>query len=153
MRPKPASPAAEIIPLFVADVFHLAGAFRRLGDRIAETAGHTQSQWQLLSAASVGPRTAAQLARRLGYARQSVQRTADQLAADGLARYSQNPDHKASPLLELTDEGVSTLALITKAARKWHLALAAQVNTDELNIAFAVVRKLCDATEKAVAGR
>jgi DNA-binding MarR family transcriptional regulator len=153
MSAKSAPPATEIIPLFVADVFHLAGGFRRLGDRIAETAGYTQAQWQLLSAASVGPRTVAQLARRLGYARQSVQRTADQLIADGLACYSHNPDHKASPLLELTDEGVSTLARITKAARKWHLALAGEVNTDELNIAFAVVRKLCDATEKVAARR
>jgi DNA-binding MarR family transcriptional regulator len=149
MQSKPALAATVVIPLFVADVFHLAGAFRRLGDRIAETAGQSQAHWQLLSAASVGPRTVAQLARRLGYARQSVQRTADQLAADGLARYSHNPDHKASPFLELTGEGIGTLARITKAARKWHLALAGEVNAEELAVALRVVRQLCKATETA----
>jgi len=150
MQNKPAPATVDIIPLVVADVFHLAGAFRRLGDRIAETAGQTQARWQLLSAASAGPRTVAQLARRLGYARQSVQRTADQLVEDGLGRYSHNPDHKASPLLELTGEGVATLARITKAARKWHTALAGEVHLEELAMALGVVRQLCEATEKAM---
>jgi DNA-binding MarR family transcriptional regulator len=153
MQTQSASAAADIIPLFVADVFHLAGAFRRLGDRIAEITGHTQAQWQLLSAASAGPRTVAQLARRLGYARQSVQRTADQLVGDGLARYSHNPDHKTSPLIELTADGAATLAHITKAARKWHVALAREVDAAELEVALTVVRQVCDATEKALTRR
>jgi DNA-binding MarR family transcriptional regulator len=78
-----------------------------------------------------------------------VQRTADQLVGDGLARYSLNPDHKASPLVELTEEGVSTLARIAKAARQWHVALAAEVNAEELAMALSVVRQLCKATENA----
>lgn len=140
--------ASEIIPLLVADVYHLAGAFRQSGERIAATVGQTQARWQLLSAASGEPRTVAQIARRLGYARQSVQRTADQLVEEGLARYIANPDHKSSPLLELTGQGTAALSSITKAAAKWQAGLARQFDSQELATALQVVRRLRDAVEK-----
>jgi len=53
-------------------------------------------------------------------------------------------------LLALTAEGIATLARITKAARKWHIALAGEVNSEELAMALGVVRQLCEATEKAM---
>lgn len=142
--------SAGTIPLLVADVFHLAGAFRRLGERIAGTAGQTQARWQALSVASGGPRTVAQMARRLGYARQSVQRTVDQLARDGLVHYIPNPDHKASPLVELTAAGTDTLARLTKAAAKWHNKIAAGVDPEGLAVALQTIRNLRDAVEDRV---
>jgi DNA-binding MarR family transcriptional regulator len=138
---------STLIPSLVADVFQLAGEFRRLGERIARTAGSTQSQWQVLSVASGGPHTVAQIARRLGYARQSVQRTADQLVRDGLARYRPNPDHKNSPFVELTESGAAALREITKAAHKWHVRLAKQVDRADLLVTLTVVRSLCAALE------
>lgn len=137
--------SAEAIPLLVADVYQLAGAFRRIGGRIASPLGQNQARWQLLSAASGEPRTVPQIARRLGYARQSVQRTADQLVREQLARYAANPDHKTSPFLVLTEDGVATLKLITRAARKWHLKLARELQPEELATAVKVLRKLCAA--------
>jgi DNA-binding MarR family transcriptional regulator len=134
--------SADTIPLLVADVFHLAGVFRRLGDRIAGSVGQTQAQWQVLSAASAGPHTVAQMARRLGYARQSVQRTADQLVDGGLARYRENPDHKSSPLFELTASGRAALERITKAARKWHVAIASGIAPRDLAATLRVIREL-----------
>jgi DNA-binding MarR family transcriptional regulator len=139
--------AAELIPLLVADVYHLAGAFRRLGSGIARRVGQTQAQWQVLSVISGGPRTVAQIARRLGYARQSVQRTADQLIRGRLARYMPNPDHKKSPLVEITDQGTNTLARITREAEKWHCELALDLKPGELATALRVVRHLCSAVE------
>ncbi len=138
---------AELIPLLVADVFQLAGAFRRLGEEIAGTVGQTQARWQVLSVCSAGSHTVAQIARRLGYARQSVQRTADQLVEDGLARYVTNPDHKTSPLLELTEDGIKAFGQITKGARKWHAALARQIDGHKLETALETIRELCRLVE------
>lgn len=140
--------SATTIPLLVADVFHLAGAFRRVGDRIAGNTGQTQARWQVLSAASIDPRTVAQMARRLGYARQSVQRTADQLVRDGLGCYAPNPDHKASPLFELTPAGADALARIAKAAAKWHSKIAAGFDPRDLATASRVLRGLRDVIEE-----
>src|SRR5688572_11679963 len=97
----PADPYA----LLVAEVFHAAGEMRRAGETIAATAGQTQARWQLMSVVSAGEWTVADAARELGVSRQGVQRVADDLVAEGLARYAPNPRHQRSPLLHLTGKG------------------------------------------------
>src|SRR5436190_244666 len=77
--------------------------------------GLTQAQWQTLWIAATGPLTVPQIARRLGVSRQNVQRVANDLAAAGMATFGQNPDHKSSPLLELTPAGRSALDRINTA--------------------------------------
>jgi DNA-binding MarR family transcriptional regulator len=141
------SEVSELVPLLVADIYHLAGAFRDLGNHIAGKVGQTQARWQVLSVISNGPRTVAQMARRLGYARQSVQRTADLLAEAALVQYRPNPDHAKSPLVEITTEGKSALARITREAEKCHVELAAGLKRNELATALKVVRQLCSALE------
>jgi DNA-binding MarR family transcriptional regulator len=140
---------ADLIPLLVADVYHLAGAFGRSGSRIAKKVGQTQTRWQVLSVISDRPGTVAQIARRLGLARQSVQRTADQLIRLRLAQYVDNPDHKTSPLVEISAQGKKTLALLTREAAKSNLELSAAFTSAELAAALRVIRQLCSALESA----
>ncbi len=121
------APQAGLVPLVVADLYELAGALRRNGERIAQGLGQTQARWQVLSAASAGAKTVPQLARRLGVTRQNVQRIADLLVADGLARFAGNPDHRTSPHLVLTEAGATALDELTRAARGFHEALAARL--------------------------
>jgi DNA-binding MarR family transcriptional regulator len=128
----------------VADVFHLAGAFRRRGESIAARAGRTQAEWQVLSAASDGGRSVPRIARRLGFARQSVQRTADDLVRQELARYVPNPDHKRSPLLELTDRGGRVLEQISKEARSFHAHLGRHFDPVELDRVRLLLRRMCE---------
>lgn len=135
--------AAEVVPLLVADVFHLAGLFRRRGEEIAMRAGRTQAEWQLLSAISDGPRTVPQVARRLGLVRQSVQRTADHLASMSLVTFAPNPDHRRSTLVELTAAGRTALDKINAAAKAFHNDIAAQVDVRTLVQAERFLRKMC----------
>ncbi len=131
----------DTIPLLVAEIYQLAGAFRRWGNSIAADVGQTQARWQVLSAASVGDPTVAQLARRLGLSRQGVQRTADLLVEDGLAQYSNNPNNERSPRLRLTHAGKKALGTLTAAATAYHAELAAGLSREELEIALVVLRK------------
>lgn len=144
---------AELIPQLVADVYHLAGEFREWGNQIASQVGQTQARWQVLSVVSNGPWTVAQIARRLGYARQSVQRTVDQLITEALVRYRPNPDHAKSRLVEITSEGKSTLTRITREAEKWHQKLGAEVKADEISTTLRVLRHLRSAMEGESCGR
>ncbi|MHB1298687.1 MAG: MarR family winged helix-turn-helix transcriptional regulator [Gemmatimonadaceae bacterium] len=136
--------AAEIVPILVADVFHLAGLFRRRGEEIAGLAGRTQAEWQLLSAISDGARTVPQVARRLGLVRQSVQRTADNLESMSLVRFGPNPDHKKSTLVELTAAGRTALDTINAAAKAFHINVAKQLDARALVLAERFLRKMCD---------
>jgi DNA-binding MarR family transcriptional regulator len=118
---------AETFALLVADVYELAGALRRRGEHLAGQVGQTQARWQLLSVVSDEARSVPQAARRLGVSRQAVQRLADELDADGLVRYVTNPQHRRSPLLELTAIGRQTLDGITAAAREWQAKVTCEI--------------------------
>jgi DNA-binding MarR family transcriptional regulator len=123
---------ADLVPLVIADVYELAGAFRRRGEEIARDVGQTQARWQVLSAASDVAKTVPQLARTLGVSRQNVQRIANALVRDRLARFVDNPDHRSSPHIVLSDKGRGTLASLTRAARSRHGALAARLKGIDL---------------------
>jgi DNA-binding MarR family transcriptional regulator len=57
------------------------------------------------SLALTGPRTVPQIAQMRPTSRQRMQRLADELAADGLVRFIDNPTHRRSKLLQLTPKG------------------------------------------------
>lgn len=114
----------------VAEVFELAGALRRDGEATARSAGQTQARWQVMWIAATGRLSVAMIARRLGLARQSVQRVADAIVADDLATFEPNPDHQRSPLLILTDGGQHALEQINDAGRIRNLSNAAILGDD-----------------------
>lgn len=129
----------------VSDILEAAGALRRRGDAIAAAAGQNQARWQVLSVLSDGDWTVSKAARRLGVRRQSVQRVADALLAQGLLRAEPNPHHARSPLLRLTPEGQRALATVTDVADPWHERLAAQLSLDDLRTARDALRIVVEA--------
>ena len=134
---------------FVADVVELAGLFRRVADEIARGEGQTQTRWYALSVFSNAPLTVSQAARRLGTTRQSVQRTANDLLASGLAVTEPNPDHRASPYVVLTREGQRTLQRISDAATHARRTWFSDRDADDLAAAHVEVRRLRDALREA----
>jgi DNA-binding MarR family transcriptional regulator len=90
--------------------------------------------------ADTGRFTVPQIGRRLGVSRQSVQRVANELAADGMASFEPNPDHKASPILALTATGRQALKRINTAADHNHqylLGLFPERDVDTLSALLA----------------
>jgi DNA-binding MarR family transcriptional regulator len=137
------------LPLLVADVYELAGALRRSGDRLAGEVGQSQARWQVLSVVSEGEWTVPTTARRLGVSRQAVQRVADLLVADGLVRFHDNPAHRRSPHLRLTAAGRRTLAAITARSDEQDAALSADLRVTDLATTRRVLRTILDHLESA----
>jgi len=121
---------SDTFALLVADLYEAAGVLRRRGERIAASAGQTQARWQLMSAVSDGNWTVPMAADRLGTSRQAVQRIADELAGEGLAVFDDNPRHRRSPFLRLSEEGRRVLAAISEEARQRNTALAELASLD-----------------------
>lgn len=145
------------LALLVADVFEAAGVLRRYGERTAATAGQTQARWQLMSVVSDGDWTVPAAAGRLGTSRQAVQRIANELADDGLAAFEDNPGHRRSPFLRLSEDGRRALAAISVRARTENQAVLTAL--DGLDVALirmglrqltAAVRARLDDTGKDV---
>jgi DNA-binding MarR family transcriptional regulator len=139
---QPSAHDPDAVALLVADIFEAAGVLRRDGERMASSVGQTQARWQLLSVVSVGDWTVPMAADRLGTSRQAVQRIANELVDDGLAAFTENPRHRRSAFLRLTDEGTRVLNAIACKAQIRHHALLAKMNGIDLPEARAVLRRL-----------
>jgi DNA-binding MarR family transcriptional regulator len=135
--------------LLIADVAELMGRSRSTSDELARTAGQTVARWHLLSVISDGPRSVASAARRLGLARQSVQRVANDLVAEGLATSAPDPRDARAPLLSLTPQGEALVEHLYERSDGARIELVdrADVSVRQLRSARATVRALIDAFE------
>ncbi len=138
------TPAAEALTDLILEVFRVNGDLLAEGNRLTRPYGQTSARWQILGALRNHPHTVAGIARDMGLARQSVQRTADLLAAEGLVEYTHNPAHRRSKLVRLTPFGQEILALISGRQVAWTngLADAMPVGEKELHAALDVLRHL-----------
>jgi DNA-binding MarR family transcriptional regulator len=139
-------PRLEAYRLLIADIAELMGHSRRTSDRMAREVGQTSARWHLMSVLSDGPRTVAAAARRLGLARQSVQRVANDLVDERLAIAETNPDDARAPLIELTPTGHDLCAQLyaRSDAARTRLVTDAQVTAADLNTARSTIRALIE---------
>jgi DNA-binding MarR family transcriptional regulator len=126
------TPAEAAFTRLVLLIFRLNGVLLETGDRMAAPVGQTSARWQVMGVVDHGPITVAAVARRMGLRRQSVQRTADLLVADGVAAYVENPADKRARLLTLTTAGRRALRAIERAQRAWARDLGDQVGLESL---------------------
>jgi DNA-binding MarR family transcriptional regulator len=141
------TPAGDAFSGLVARVFRLNGLLAAAGDALSRPAGQSSARWQVLAMLEDDAVTVAGIAHVLGLARQSVQRTADLLEADGLIRYVDNPRHRRARLAELTGEGRTTLGAIQAAQRPWANRVGRAVGERDLRRATRTLDALIAALE------
>jgi len=90
-----------------------------VGEGLAREAGISHAGGTCLQQVADEPRTVAEIAARLGLARQGVQRVADLLVAEGLAAFADNPRHRRAKLLTPTPAGRRALGDLQDAHRRW----------------------------------
>jgi DNA-binding MarR family transcriptional regulator len=147
-RPARRTPAGDALSALAVHVLRLAGLLIEAGDDLARPAGQTSARWRVLAAVEDAPATVATIARALGQARQSVQRIADLLVSERLARYLEDPADRRARRLALTPRGRATLRAIQRAQRGWADALGAQIGTRALGQASATLERIAAALTK-----
>jgi len=95
----------EAFQRLVSEIFRLNGELLAAGERLGKDLGMSPARWQALATIRDEPLTVADIARRLGLTRQSVQRTINALRRDRLVRTLPNPGHRRSHLIQLTRDG------------------------------------------------
>lgn len=115
---------AELLVSVMAEVgltFHRMRAVGRPRGAVTEWGGGLFAMLHTL--AQSGPMTVPQIARTRPVARQRIQRLADDAAKDGLVEFRDNPAHKRSKLVALTDVGDSwyreRLKIIAEMGKHW----------------------------------
>ena len=96
------------------------------------------------SLALVGPLTVPQIAQMRPTSRQRMQRLADELAAEGLVEFIDNPKHRRSKLVQLTPKGGTRYRELN--ARFLAIAATLGVGLSEADVckAMETVRRLSD---------
>jgi DNA-binding MarR family transcriptional regulator len=129
------------------EVIGLAGAYRKRREQISRGEKHSRARWDVLAALGPG-RTVPSIARQIGLSRQSVQRIADLLAEARLARFEPNPDHRRSPLLRPTDEGLRLRERLERQLHGWELTVEELVDAEDLDTALGVLQAIRSGLER-----
>jgi DNA-binding MarR family transcriptional regulator len=142
--------AADALTELILEVFRVNGDLLAEGDRLTKPLGQTSARWQILGALRNKADPVAGIARDMGLARQSVQRTADVLEGQGLVEYAPNPAHRRAKLVRLTAHGQEVLGEISRRQISWTNRLARAIGSEaEMRQALDVLRKLRAELEKA----
>jgi DNA-binding MarR family transcriptional regulator len=96
----------------------------------------------LRSLALLGPLTVPQIAQMRPTSRQRMQRLADELAADGLVRFIDNPKHLRSKLVQLTPKGDARYRELSAQLLSIASTMGIALREPDIRKTTAVVRQL-----------
>ncbi|WP_172300392.1 MarR family winged helix-turn-helix transcriptional regulator [Pseudoruegeria sp. HB172150] len=135
----------------IFEILRLSGRLAAAGDALVGDIGLTSARWQVLATADFAKRspTVSDIARRLGLARQSVQRLVNELAADGFVRLEDNPAHKRAKLVVVTESGKDILQQAEARRAPWTEGLADPLRHLDIAAAESVLAGLRQALDKS----
>jgi DNA-binding MarR family transcriptional regulator len=113
------SPSATLFRQLTRAVFAAQSSVLRHGDTANAAFGQSSARWRVMFNVAHGNGSVAEIARETDYARQSVQRLADALVADGLATYAPDPDDRRRQIITLTANGNTVLAEMEADFDRW----------------------------------
>ncbi|HEV7648389.1 MAG TPA: MarR family winged helix-turn-helix transcriptional regulator [Actinophytocola sp.] len=131
----------------LGEIVRVNGLLLSAGAALARPAGLTGARWQVLAVVDHGPVTAAQVARTLGLARQTVRETVASLTSLGMVSHRHNPRDRRARQLVLTPRGRAALRLVERRQAAWTNQLAARATLTDLRTATGILRDLADLLE------
>jgi DNA-binding MarR family transcriptional regulator len=99
------------------------------------------------SLALLGPLTVPQIAQMRPTSRQRMQRLADELAAEGLVEFIDNPRHRRSKLVRLTSKGGARYRELSARLLAVASAMGADLTEADIRKTTEIVRRLSDETK------
>lgn len=138
------SPKRKLFLDLVLSVFRLNGLLQAEGDRMAGELGLTSARWKVIGVIALAPGgvTVPSIARTLGQSRQAVQRITDVMRDDDLIHYTDNPRHKRSPLVVLTEQGLQVYNALRAVQDPWAIEHTEDISVEELQSALRLVQRL-----------
>jgi len=96
------------------------------------------------SLALMGPLTVPQIAQMRPTSRQRMQRLADDLAADGLVEFTDNPSHRRSKLVRLTRKGEARYRELSARLLTIASSMGRQLSEADIRRTSEIVRQLSE---------
>lgn len=125
------------------EVIHTYFRLRATGEKIGTTPPAGAGSLGLLrSLMKDGPQTVPQLARARPVTRQHIQTTANALADQGLVEFVDNPAHKRSKLVRITEPGQRRLSDLLVRIEDAYEAISPGMDEAEIRAAIKVMSEL-----------
>ena len=96
------------------------------------------------SLATLGPLTVPQIAEMRPTSRQRMQRLADELSAEGLVEFIDNPKHRRSKLVRLTRKGEARYEKLTARLLATASTIGGDLSEAEIRTTARIVRRISD---------
>ncbi|MEC8455104.1 MAG: helix-turn-helix domain-containing protein [Pseudomonadota bacterium] len=138
------SPKRVLFLDLVLTLFRLNGLLIAEGDAMTKDLGLTHARWKVIGAIALSNAglTVPGIARVLGQSRQAVQRITDVMVADGILVYTDNPKHKRSALVTLSEQGQDTYTLLREVQDPWAIKNTEDIPIEELETTLRLIRRL-----------
>ena len=138
------SPKRVLFLDLVLTLFRLNGLLIAEGDAMTKDLGLTHARWKVIGAIALSNAglTVPGIARVLGQSRQAVQRITDVMVADGILVYTDNPKHKRSALVTLSEKGQDTYTLLREVQDPWAIENTEDIPIEELETTLRLIRRL-----------
>lgn len=145
MKKSAEAPQPGLMAELLNEIVYVYFPLRAAGDVIAGRFNQTTAEWGLMRSLRLGgPQTVAGLARSRPVARQWIQRLANQLAAEGLIEFFDNPNHRRARLMRLTAAGEKVVDQLAARFVSWAHEIEANYNRRRLATTLEVIRALRD---------
>jgi DNA-binding MarR family transcriptional regulator len=138
------TPTGEAATDLILSAFRANGLLLDAGDLLSADEGLTSARWQVLGAMALAdrPLTVPQIARRMGLTRQSVHATVNRLVRDGFLELGPNADHRRSPIVGLTKQGIAKYEALDAKQVTWINRLARGIARSDIETAVRVLDEL-----------
>jgi DNA-binding MarR family transcriptional regulator len=142
---------ADALTLLILEVFRVNGGLIAAGDRLVADLGLTSARWQVLGAIALSPvaEPVARLARSMGLHRQGVQRIVNELEAEGIVAFDDNPHHRRAKLVRLTRKGEALYREADRRQKPWARGLAKDLDARAIASAHRLLKSLRDRLDVA----
>jgi DNA-binding MarR family transcriptional regulator len=141
----------ELFSEIALEVFRLNRLLLDAGDALTAPAGLTSARWQVLGIVEHGPAPVARVARAMGLTRQSVQETANGLAAEGFIEFAPNPRHRRAKLMVMTRKGDAAMEVVRRRHASWANELAGRHSASALKSVVTALSEIRATLEENVA--
>jgi DNA-binding MarR family transcriptional regulator len=127
------SSSATLFRQLTRAVFAAQASVLRHGDRANAAFGQSSARWRVMFNIAEGIATVGEISRATGYTRQSIQRLADTLVADGLAAYAPDPTDRRKQIITLTAKGSTLLAEMEASFDRWSKRLVKALGKENVS--------------------
>ena len=133
---------AKLFRQLTRAVFAAHSSVLRHGDRANAPFGQSSARWRVMFNIAHGNGSVSEIARATDYTRQSIQRLADNLVAEGLATYKPDPDDRRRQIITLTAKGSTLLHEMESAFDRWSKRLVKKLGEENVTLTIEHLHEL-----------